>query len=319
MGTQDNRQPTVTKPIEMKNIYLLFLFIAGALYAQPQSYEISPYNGKDTINYVDALGKKQRKWIIFGKTKPNTCYTPEAKVEEGNYADNKKIGKWKEYFCNGNMRSNIEFQNGRPDGYAIMYNENGKISEEGTWKNNRWVGNYKLYYDNGNVQHEFTFNGSGKREGEQVYKYEDGSVMIKGSWVGGKENGTITEFYPDGSVKKTVNYNNGEADVASIKEFEAKKDIVVAKKTEEIKNAPKKEEVVVKNTEEVDPGKPVAKPGSLNGYHTTYEQKQISKQGDFVDGKLMNGKAWIYDANGKLKRIAVYKDGRYAGDAPIED
>src|SRR5437773_975121 len=120
----------------MKNIYLLFLFLATGLYAQPQSYDLA--NGKDTINYIDALGKKQRKWIVFGKTKPNTCYTPDGKVEEGNYTDNKKIGKWLEYFCNGNMKSNIEFQNGRPDGYAIMYNENGKISEEGTWKNNRW-------------------------------------------------------------------------------------------------------------------------------------------------------------------------------------
>lgn len=308
------------KPIQMKNIYLVFLFVAGALYAQPQSYEINPFTGKDTINYVDALGKKQRKWIIFGKTKPNTCYAPESKVEEGNYLDNKKIGKWKEYFCNGNMKSNIEFQNGRPDGYAIMYNEEGKISEEGTWKNNRWVGNYKLYYPNGNVQHEFTFNQNGKREGEQTYNYEDGSVMIKGNWVAGKENGTVTEFWPDGSVKKTINYNNGEADVASIKEYESKT-AIKEKKSEDLKNAPKKEEVIVKKTEEVDPGKEVKKTGPfvLNGYHTTYDQKMISKQGVFKDNILMDGKAYIYDKDGKLKRIAVYKEGRYVGDAPTDD
>lgn len=101
------------------------------------------------------------------------------------------------------MKSKIEFQNGRPDGYAIMYNENsGKPSEEGIWRNNRWMGNYKLYYENGNVQHEFTFNASGKREGEQVYHYEDGKTMIKGNWQNGKESGTITELWPDGTIKK---------------------------------------------------------------------------------------------------------------------
>ncbi|MBC7865013.1 MAG: hypothetical protein IAF38_18710 [Bacteroidia bacterium] len=307
----------MTKPIPMKNIYLLFLFIGGFFYAQPQSYEM--FNGKDTINYIDALGKKQRKWIVFGKTKPNTCYTPEGKVEQGSYTDNKKIGKWQEFFCNGNMKSNIEFQNGRPDGYAIMYNETGKISEEGTWKNNRWVGNYKLYYESGNVQHEFTFGPNGKRDGEQVYHWDDdkGTVMIKANMVGGKEQGTVTEFHPDGSVKKTVNYNNGDADVASIKEFQQAKPTVVAPKKEE-KNAPKKEEISVKKTEEVDPGNNKG-PTILNGYHTTYLYKQISKQGTFKDNLLMDGKAYLYDRDGKLQRIAVYKEGKYVGDAPIED
>jgi antitoxin component YwqK of YwqJK toxin-antitoxin module len=310
-----------TKQIKMKNIYLLFIFISVGLYAQPQSYRISPINGKDTINYVDALGKKQRKWIVFGADKPNGCYTTDGKVEEGIYTDNKKIGKWTEYFCNGNLKSRIEFQNGRPDGYAIMYNENGKISEEGTWKNNRWVGPYKLYYENGNVQHEFNFNSNGKREGDQVYRYESGEVMIKGSWVSGKENGTVTEFYQDGSVKKTVAYNNGEADVASIKEFEEPKDNKVAvTKEKEIKGAPKKGDVVVKKDEEVDPGqKKTNGPIILNGYHTTYVHKMISKQGSFTENVLMDGKAYFYDDNGILKRIAVYKEGRYVGDAPIED
>lgn len=315
-----NEPVSRTNPITMKNIYLIFLFISVGLYAQPQSFEISPYNGKDTINYVDALGKKQRKWIVFGRTKPNTCYTPDGKVEEGNYSDNKKIGKWTEYFCNGNMKSRIEYQNGRPDGYAIMYHENGKISEEGTWKNNRWVGPYKLYYENGNVQHEFNFNQNGKREGEQTYRYETGEVMIKGNWIGGKENGTVTEYYADGSIKKTVNYNNGETDVASIKEFDPPKDKpVIAQKEKEIKGAPKKEDMVVKKTEEVDPGKKQTGPIILNGYHTTYINKMISKQGVFADNTLMDGKAYFYDSNGLLKRIAVYKEGRYVGDAPMED
>ncbi len=32
----------------------------------------------------------------------------------------------------------------------------------------------------------------------------------------------------------------------------------------------------------------------------------------------MNGKAYIYDDNKVLSRIAVYKDGIYVEDAPIE-
>src|SRR5690606_15859967 len=115
-------------------------------------------------NKIDAEGKKQGKWIFYGKHKSEGCYKAEQKAEEGKYEDNKKIGIWIEYYCNGNMKNKLTFVNGRPDGYAVTYHENGKISEEGIWKNNRWTGNYKLYYDNGQVQHEFTFNASGKRE-----------------------------------------------------------------------------------------------------------------------------------------------------------
>jgi hypothetical protein len=33
----------------------------------------------------------------------------------------------------------------------------------------------------------------------------------------------------------------------------------------------------------------------------------------------MEGKGYIYDKNGILMRITVYKKGVYAGDAPIEN
>jgi antitoxin component YwqK of YwqJK toxin-antitoxin module len=284
-----------------------------------QSYEINPLSGKDTINYIDINGKKQKRWIIFGKFKPKSCYSLQSKVEEGNYSDNKKIGKWTEYHCNGNLKSRIEYQNGRPEGYCIMYGETGKITEEGTWKNNRWIGKYKQYYDNGNVQHEFQFNESGKREGEQVYHYETGEVMIKGNWLAGKENGVITEYNPDGSIRKTTNFNSGEPDLASVREYGIQKVNTANSNRKEPLNAPNKSEVIVKNSEEIDPGKSPKGPVYLEGYHTTYFNKMLSKQGIFKKNVLIDGKAFFYDNNGILTRIAVYKDGFYVGDAPIEE
>ncbi len=296
------------------NFKLIFsLFVLSYGYAQPQSFELDPSNGKDSINMIDFNGLKQGRWIIFGKTKPNTCYQPTSKVEEGKYNDNRKGGIWKEYFCNGNTKNKITFQNGRADGYAIMYHENGKIAEEGIWKINKWTGNYKLYYDNGNVQQEFTFNPSGKREGPQKYYYEDGTTQIEGSWNNGKESGVVTEFHPDGSLKKTVSYNNGEADILTIKEFKPKKEI--------------KEVVTPDNSKKIIPSKeetlqdPKAKgPSILNGYYVLYNKnRQKTKDGTFENNRLMEGKNYIYDENGILQRIEVYKNGSYSGDAQIED
>ena len=41
--------------------------------------------------------------------------------------------------------------------------------------------------------------------------------------------------------------------------------------------------------------------------------------GEFKDNRLMNGKWYIYDDNGILLRIAVYKDGIYVGDTQPEN
>jgi antitoxin component YwqK of YwqJK toxin-antitoxin module len=306
----------VKKHNAMKKIYFLFIFLVSQIiHSKSQSYELGGISGKDTINKSDALGKKQGKWVIKGKHKPGSCFSEEQKAEEGKYNDNKKIGKWLEYYCNGNLKNQLTFQNGRPDGYAIMYHENGKISEEGNWKNNRWTGPYKLYYENGQPQHEFNFNASGKREGPVKYYYEDGQIAIEGTFVNGKEAGVIKEFHPNGDLKAEKTFNDGAVDVASIKEYEPKKPII--KVVEKIEG-PK---AIVNADENVNGGGSKNRGALvLNGQNTTYNKnKQITKDGFFKDNRLMDGKQYIYDANGILQRITVYKNGNYVGDAPVEN
>jgi antitoxin component YwqK of YwqJK toxin-antitoxin module len=296
----------------MKKLLYLLITFCGASFAQSQSSEVI---GNDTCNKIDVDGRKQGKWILLGKHKPGTCYDPAAKVEEGKYQDNRKTGIWVEYFCNGNMKNKLTFANGRPDGYAIMYHENGKISEEGNWKVNKWVGNYKLYYDNGQVQHEFVFNPGGKRDGQQTYYYENGQKAIEGNFANGKESGLIKEYHENGDLKAEKNYADGNVDVESIKTYEPKKPI--AKKSDvPAENAPK---LIVAKDE--TPNEATKKPGPmiLNGIHTLYNRnKQITKDGEFKDNAFMNGKSYIYNENGILTRVAVYKNGVYVGDTQAE-
>lgn len=300
----------------MKNFIQNLILICFVLSAKAQTPELY---GKDTINKTDIEGKKQGKWVLFGKHKPGTCYSADQKTEEGKYADNRKAGTWVEFYCNGNMRNKLTFTNGRPDGYAIMFHENGKISEEGNWKTNRWVGNYKLYYENGQVQHEFVFNPNGKRDGTQKYFHENGQLAIEGNFAGGKETGLIKEFYENGDVKAEKNYAEGNVDLASIKEFEPKKPM--PKKSEEpVDNAP-----IVKLKEDEKPNEADKKgkttgPLVLNGQQILYNKnKQITKDGIFKDSRFMEGKAYMYDDNGILQRVAVYKNGVYVGDTQVEN
>ncbi len=295
----------------MKKLLYILITVCGATFAQSQSYELV---GNDTCNKIDVDGKKQGKWVLFGKHKPGTCYAVTAKVEEGKYQDNRKTGIWVEYFCNGNMKNKLTFANGRPDGYAIMYHENGKISEEGNWKVNKWVGNYKLYYDNGQVQHEFVFNPGGKRDGPQIYYYENGQKAIEGNFANGRESGLIKEFHENGDLKAEKNYADGNVDVESIKIFEPKKPIV-KKSDVPAENAPKL--IVAKDEAPNEAKKGV--PTILNGPHTLYNKnKQITKDGVFKDNAFVDGKAYFYNENGILTRVAVYKNSIYVGDTQAE-
>ena len=207
------------------------------------------------------------------------------------------------------MKQKLTFSNGRPDGYAMFYNDRGKIIEEGNWKGNKWVGNYRLYYDNGQLQHEFVYNNAGRREGVQKYYYDNGQVAIEGSFVNGKESGLIKEYHENGDLKAEKNFAEGTVDEASIKFYEPKKPIV--KKEEGADNAPR---ITVTKDEAPNDGK--MRPTVLNGPHTLYNKnKQITKDGNFVNNTLMDGKAYFYDENGILLRIAVYKNGVYVGDS----
>lgn len=286
------------------------LFSFAIVKAQSPSFEML---GKDTINKVDAAGKKQGKWIIFGKHKAGECYQPTQKVEEGKYKENRKTGEWIQYYCNGNTKNKVNYVNGRPDGYAVLYHENGTVSEEGTWKNNRWVGNFKQFYENGEVQHDFVYNSGGKREGESTYYYENGQKAIQGNFADGKETGTFKEYYKNGDIKAEKNYQDGAVDVASIKQFESKKPAEKEKTTA----APK---VQLEKDEKPMDAPATSGPLLLNGKHTIYNKnKQVTKDGVFKDNRLMDGKAYIYNDNGILIRISVYKNGVYVGDTQVDE
>ena len=270
-----------------------------------QSYEM---NGGDTINRIDVNNLKQGFWIYFGKDKKIPGYGDGQKVEEGNYIDNRKTGVWKKYFEDGILQNEITYQNSRPNGYAKVYYSNGKLKEEGIWQGNKWVGEYKLYHENGEKYHEFAFNDNGKREGVQKYYYETGKVMIEGEWKEGKESGMVKEYYEDGALKSEKFFNGGALDPASIIVYE-----------NEVKEEKPKPEPVGKGVKvEKDEESMSLKEFDGNGYCKLYSRdRQISKDGIFKNNVLVDGKWYKYNKDGILQKIEVYKNGAYAGEAPL--
>lgn len=287
----------------MKKVILsLFVLIASASLALSQ-------------NVIDASGKRQGHWQIHARDKKlGSPWTPEQVVEEGEYTNSMKTGIWTEYYQNGNKKSELTYVNNRPNGPAKMYYENGNLSEEGTWVGTRWTGPYKLYYEDGQVRQSFNYNNLGQRDGAQTYYHPNGKVAIEVNMKAGKEEGVKKEYNTNGELTSETYFNGGTIDPAKTKTYEPKKpESADATKAPEEKDqhgtAP-----TVTNTNEVKPNT-----GTFNGegYWILYKNGQITMKGTFAKKKLIDGEERIYDNNGILIKIKLYKDGKYVGDGPL--
>ena len=127
--------------VKILSLFVILSFLSFDI-AQAQTFQI--VNG-DTINKKDVNRKRQGKWIVTNKTKKLPGYTPDQKVEEGNYKNSRKTGLWIAYFSNGNKKNEINYKNGRASGSYKTYFSNGVAQEEGTWKGNRNVGTFKRF------------------------------------------------------------------------------------------------------------------------------------------------------------------------------
>lgn len=278
--------------------------------------KVSLAQSNDTINFTDENGLKQGYWVLTNDIKKLPNYKDNAKVEEGSFVDNRKSGIWITYYPNGNKKSEITFINNSPRGHAIMYFEDGKKQEEGMWENNRWTGDYKMYHPNGQLFYEFKYNKTGKREGDQTYYYDNGKVMMKGNMSNGKESGVWEEYYENGDLKAKKAFNGGVLDPANTETY-APKNTIVEKKDEPIKDAPPAPKVDPTKDKKNEADKVIF---NGTGYAKLFNlNKQISKDGTFKNYKLIDGKDYIYSKDGILIQIAVYKNGLYVGDAPLEE
>lgn len=290
----------------MKKILYIFIPIFICSISIAQSVPNYTIIDGDTINVVDENNLKQGFWKIFGKMRKLPDYQPDQVIEQGKYANSRKQGLWTKFFASGKTKSEIEYKNSRPNGAYRTYFQNGQIEEEGNWKNNRNTSDFKRYYENGQVSQQFAFNSTGKRDGRQTYFYENGQVMIEADIEAGKEK-FVKEFYEDGSVKAEKNFVDGKLDVANTKVYESTTP-VKEKKPEGVV-----EVVKVSKDEYVNSG-------DFKGdgkYKMFNRNKQISKDGFFSAYRFMEGKQYLYNNNGILIKVKLFKEGRYIGDTPL--
>jgi antitoxin component YwqK of YwqJK toxin-antitoxin module len=230
-------------------------------------------------------------------------------VEEGNYTNNLKTGKWVFYYSNNKIKQVLNYSKNRPSGHAVFYYKNGNKREEGTWVNNKWVGSYAYYYENGAIKNDWSYNKNGQRTGVQRYYYKNGQLMIEGEWSNGKEAGTIKEYYEDGFVKSERSFNNGSIEISKIKKYEPQellgKVTVVMPKKESQKNLDLNTSFDLQKR----PASKDALPWSGTGDRQFFNKKgQVLREGYFENGHLVNGQSYTYNEKGEKQQTNTYKD-----------
>lgn len=173
---------------------------------------------------IDERMKKDGPWKEY--------YPNGALMAEGNYSNDKRVGKWSFYYLQGNIQQEgfynklgnydgewrwffesgqllrIEyFLNGREDGETIEYDEaeNEVVKgqyvdglEEGTWT-----------YNLGDIYQSGTFR-SGMRNGMWITKSKDGTLLFKGEFIDDNPNGRHLWFWDNGKIKDDATYLMGQ-------------------------------------------------------------------------------------------------------------
>jgi hypothetical protein len=265
----------------------------------------------DTLNKLDELGRKQGWWKVSAPKADKPDYTDGQLIEEGKYANSKRIGLWRRYWPNGAVMSEITYQMGRPRGGYKTFYPDGKVEEQGNWDLDRNTGNFMRWHSNGQLAQEFTFNDYGTRDGVQKYYHENGRLEVEVSIKEGKEDGTLTRYYANGDLQEVAQFNDGVINANNSKYVRPVHTVEAPKPEPAAKPAPEKTVEEVTN----------AVAFRDNGFNTLYDkQLRLSQQGEFNKGKLWNGKYYRYNkATGELLKIEVYVDGRYTGNAVLTE
>jgi antitoxin component YwqK of YwqJK toxin-antitoxin module len=146
--------------------------------------------------------------------------------------DTTYTGYKKFYFPNGNISSEGNLLEGKPDGYWKNYYENGKLKSEGNRFKQQLDGLWKFYHESGKISVAFEYKEGKKNGVKKVYDIESGLVISEEKFVNdvrdglsfyfkegfkfkevpfvkSKEEGVGKEFDKNGTIITIITYKNG--------------------------------------------------------------------------------------------------------------
>ena len=152
----------------------------------------------------------------------------------------------KEKYANGNIKSDIPFEDSKRNGIAKYYYESGKLNTVLEYRQDTIVGETKEYYENGNIYREIDTKTSLAKiyleDGKYYWKghYDNNKQIMNGIWehwnadenykegdrtfVNNEKSGPYTSFRKDGTIESKGFYNKDSL-IDTLKIFDLKEQL----------------------------------------------------------------------------------------------
>lgn len=86
-------------------------------------------------------------------------YTSEhKKIEEINWKDGEKHGKWRKYYATGGeLMFEVNYEHGKLNGEGLVYHSNGKLNKKGKYVNDLMEGSWLIFDERGNYKKQYVY------------------------------------------------------------------------------------------------------------------------------------------------------------------
>ncbi len=283
-------------------------------------------NALDTVNRVNKIGKRVGYWILTEDNQPTTANNSN-KRKEGRYINGRKNGAWVFYFEDAKtVRLIGEFNDNRPRGAYFRFNKNGEIKQASAVSNSI---DLRQYYETYNpiFACRLMFNNRETVAGQVFFRPKVFPVPYSYNfWV---EN----EMESVKTVKSEVSFNWLSSNYAELYANYLKIRTPrnhIAENNTALKEVAKKINRLIDNDSRavtkgvnapphvIDPRVGKGMVFQPNGFNKLYTKSdEIWIDGYFKSGQLKDGKVFLYDQDGVLLKVRVYKDGKYVSDGGL--
>lgn len=299
------------------------LALTTALFFSLICYSLS---NSDTLNRFDGSGKRSGYWIVSADNKA-VSKGSKLKAREGRYSKGRKCGVWIAYFEDGVTPRLIgEYADNRPAGAYFRFDRSGNLQQAGTaLQKSENSSNPILEASNPVFSCKMLFENRDLVAGQVFFShiafdYPTGLQF----WTERSMEARVSNA-PEGDYSwLSVNYSNILTSYLKVRTPGQKAGTVANSNTSEtISRDPRVlDQAMLGNyyyppairTPRVGRGL-TFQPNGLNKLYT--ENDEIWIDGSFVTGKLYSGKVFIYDRDGILLKVRVYKDGVYVADGVL--
>jgi antitoxin component YwqK of YwqJK toxin-antitoxin module len=135
-------------------------------------------------------------------------YENGALSSEGYLREGKPDGYWKTYYNNGQLKTDGNRKNFQLDSTWNFYSEKGIIQKSIAYAEDRKNGIERIYDAEGRCAEEYT-NKDNIRNGRANWYYPSGELKKTGFFENNKEEGKATEYERDGRIITLLTYRNG--------------------------------------------------------------------------------------------------------------